>query len=204
MAQKGFSIGEAVGFGWGVMKANFWFFVGLIVINIVINAIPGLFQNANQLVLMIINLAAAVVNVIITIGMMKISLKFVNGEKAEYADLFNGYQLFWGYLGAAILYGIMVFLGTLLLVIPGIILALMFGLFGYVIVSKQLGPIYALKRSAAVTAGARWQMFLFVLVAILMNIAGAICLLVGLLATVPTTMVAAAYIYKKLDSQTTA
>jgi uncharacterized membrane protein len=75
-------------------------------------------------------------------------------------------------------------------------------MYGYVIVDRGLGPIDALKRSAAITHGARLALFGFAIVLMLLNIVGALALLIGLFVTIPISMVAMAYVYRKLDSQT--
>jgi len=46
------------------------------------------------------------------------------------------------------------------------------------------------------------DLFLFNLLLILINLLGAICLLIGLFVTIPTTMVAWAFVYRRLLAQT--
>lgn len=89
-------------------------------------------------------------------------------------------------------------IGMVLLIVPGIILALMFMLYSYFIVDKGAGAIQSIKMSVKATAGHRWQLFGFALVCVLVNIVGALLLGVGLLVTIPTTMLAGVYIYRKL------
>ena len=84
------------------------------------------------------------------------------------------------------------------MIVPGIIWAIKFQFFSYFIVDKEVGPIEALKKSAAITKGAKWDLFVFGALLGLINLAGALCVVVGLFATIPTTMVAIAFIYRKL------
>jgi uncharacterized membrane protein len=63
-----------------------------------------------------------------------------------------------------------------------------------------LGPVEALKQSGALTQGAKWNLFLFGLLLCGVNLLGALVLLIGLFATIPTTMVATAYAYRRLQS----
>ncbi len=46
--------------------------------------------------------------------------------------------------------------------------------------------------------GAKWDLFLFGLLLGLINFVGALVFLIGLFATIPTTMVAYAYVYRHL------
>jgi len=77
-------------------------------------------------------------------------------------------------------------------------LGIRFGFFQYFIVDKKTGVIDSLKRSWQITKGSVWNLFLFYLLLFGINFLGIICLLVGLFATVPTAIVAKAFVYRKL------
>jgi uncharacterized membrane protein len=89
-----------------------------------------------------------------------------------------------------------------LLIVPGIIFFIMFQYYGYFIVDKKMGPVEALKASAALTKGVRWKLFGFGLVIGLLNIGGALLLLLGLFVTIPVSQMAIAHVYRKLLPQT--
>jgi uncharacterized membrane protein len=57
----------------------------------------------------------------------------------------------------------------------------------------------SLSRSAVLTQDIKWHLVLFLIILVLLNILGAILLLVGLLVTVPVSMLAYAHAYVKLD-----
>ncbi|PIY16553.1 MAG: hypothetical protein COZ15_05435, partial [Elusimicrobia bacterium CG_4_10_14_3_um_filter_49_12_50_7] len=99
---------------------------------------------------------------------------------------------------AGLLYGIMTFLGTLLLIVPGIILGIKFMFFSYFIVDKNAGIIESLEKSAELTKGSKTNIFLLALLLWLINAAGALCLGIGLIITMPLSMTAVAYVYRKL------
>ena len=85
-----------------------------------------------------------------------------------------------------------------MLIVPGIIWGIQYMFFSYFIIDEDLGPMEALKRSAAITEGAKWDLFLFGLLLAGINLLGALCLLVGLIATIPATMLAFAFAYRRL------
>lgn len=204
MSVKKFSIKEALSFGWGIMKSNFWFFVGLLLIIWGISLVYGLLEDqiGEQSVLSLtVALVFFVLNIIITMGAIKIALKFHDGQKGKIADLFSCFYLFFKYVLGSVIYGLIVLAGLILLIIPGIIWAIKFQFFGYFIVDKELGPIESLKQSAKITKDAKWTLFLFGLLSGLINFLGALLLLVGLFATIPTTMMAKAFVYRKLLGQ---
>ena len=133
--------------------------------------------------------------------MIKIVISCAKGEKPEFGDLFNCYPLFFKYLFATILYCLIVFGGLILLIVPGIIWAIQFGFYGYYIVDENAGIMQSLSKSSALTRGVKWDLFCFNLLCFALNIAGLLCLLVGLFATLPTTMVALAHVYRSLRGQ---
>jgi uncharacterized membrane protein len=134
-------------------------------------------------------------------GLITISLKLIDGSKAELGDLFSRVHLFFKYLGGEILYGLIILAGLVLLIVPGVLWALKFALVGYFIMDRELGPVEALRKSAAATAGAKWNLFLLVLLLAGINLLGALALVVGLFATIPTTVVAVAFVYRRLLAQ---
>lgn len=60
--------------------------------------------------------------------------------------------------------------------------------------------VESLRKSTVITRGVKWKLLGFMIVAILLNILGALLLLVGLLVTIPVTMLAMAHVYTKLKS----
>ena len=70
----------------------------------------------------------------------------------------------------------------------------------YLVIDRGLGPIEAMKESWRVTKGHKWQLFFLFLALIGLNILGAIALIIGLLVTVPISMLAAAHAYRTLTS----
>jgi len=204
MASK-FSMEEAIAFGWQTFKKNIAFFIGLIVIVFVINIIPGLISDylSKRFVglVILISLATWVLQAIVSMGMIKISLAFADGKTGELGDLFACANLFFKFFLGSLLYGLIVFGGLLLLVVPGIIWAIKYQLFSYYIVDQGLGPVEAIKKSGQITDGAKGSLFLFGLLLGLINILGALALVVGLFVTIPIAMVAMAYVFRKLDSR---
>jgi len=200
---KKFSISEAIKFGWETTKQHLRFLIGVVLIISFVNLIPNitnsqLQENEASLLLAVIGIVFWVLNMLVSIGGIKISLELVDKKKAEFADLFNAYPLLINFIIGSILYALIVVVGLLLLIIPGIYLGIKLHFYSYFIVDKKLGPIEALKESSRITQGTKWQLFLFVLVMGLLNIAGALALFVGLLITIPITMMAYAYVYRKL------
>lgn len=131
-------------------------------------------------------------------------LKIARGEPVEIGVLFQGGKYFWRSVGAGLIYGIMVGLGCLLCIIPGIILGLMFGPFLYVLVDDDLPGIDCLWRAKEITEGNRLSYFVIIVACIGINLLGFLALCVGLIFTAPLTSVISAVAYCKMTGQRTA
>jgi len=108
----------------------------------------------------------------------------------------------WVLAGTAVLYGLIIFGGFLLFIVPGIIWSVKFSLWSYFVVDKGLGPVQALKASSRATMGVKWDLFGFGIVCGAINILGVLCLIIGIFATYPTVIVATALVYRQLAAQT--
>jgi len=84
--------------------------------------------------------------------------------------------LFWSYLWASIIVGVLVLLGTLALLIPGIYLAIAYTLFNYILVSEKLPARQAVKKSRLLVKDYWWDVLGRFLVLLIIFIAAAILL----------------------------
>ncbi len=83
----------------------------------------------------------------------------IDSEMSVKEVLKKSLPLFWKYLGWAILSGIIVGIGFVLFVVPGVILAVMLCFSMYVLVLEGVSPIGALKRSGELVKGFWWTVF---------------------------------------------
>jgi len=206
MSPRFFSKSEAILFGWNTLKKNFRFFLGMLAIVVVVNVLVGLVissfsEEAPKVLVMVVSVISWVLDLLISIGVIKITLKFCDQEQATYRDLFSAYRLLLNYLIGSIVYGIIVAIGFVFLIIPGIYLAVKYQFYEYLIVDKGMGPIEAIKRSGVLTEGVKRNLVLFWLALVGINILGMIALGVGLIATVPVSWLANAYVYRRLQLQ---
>jgi len=83
----------------------------------------------------------------------------IDSEMSVKEVLKKSLPLFWKYLGFAILSGIIVGIGFVLFIVPGVILAVMLCFSMYVLVLEGVSPIGALKRSRELVKGFWWTVF---------------------------------------------
>ncbi len=196
-----FSVGECVSFGWDTFKKRSWFFVGVTSVVFIVSWIGNLFASESDgTSLQLLGLVVSTL-VSIFIGMGETAL-YLHAEDnlstVEIKDLWHPQQ-FWKYVGAAILSGIIIAVGFVLLIVPGIIFSLMFMFVGYLVIDRKLGPVEALRESKRITDGHKWDLLLLFLAIIGINILGMLCLLVGLLASIPVTLLAMVHAYHTLE-----
>jgi uncharacterized membrane protein len=122
-----------------------------------------------------------IVTLWIQMGVTGASVKAARGEDIAVRDFFLAWDNVTKYILATMLYGLIVAVGTILLIIPSIIWALRYGLFGYYVVTQGAGPVEALRLSAAATEGHKGQLFGLDLLSCGIVVLGALCLGIGLL-----------------------
>lgn len=201
MVNKTFSISEALKYGWTQTKAHYAFFLVIGIIVFVITHLLDSMSKSDDVTVVVANLISIIFTLFINVGMVKVLLKIVNNSKPTHQEFFSiTPQQFFRYLGCSILYGLLVLIGLVLLIIPGIIaiVRLQFGY--YFLIEKDMGPVDALKASWDATRGHGMDLFLFVLMFAIINFIGAIFFGIGLIVTIPITMIATVFIYKKLTS----
>ena len=132
------------------------------------------------------DLLLKVFSVFLSLGATRYGHQLLNGEKPEITVLFSQGNKLVSAIGANILYFLMVILGLLFLIIPGIILAIRFSFFQQAIVEKRLGPIESLKYSWNLTRGNGLSLFGLGILSFFVLLAGGLALLFGLLWAIPT------------------
>lgn len=203
-AGKSFSISEAVKYGFNFFKANLVTFIKLGAVLIIINILTNMVTQAlkDSPLSIFWTLISMVISILVQIGSIKIILQLYDVKPLNLSNLYNQHALILRYLGATILYMFMVFVGFILLIIPGIYLAIRYQFYSFLIVDKNMGIMDSFKKSSAMTEGIKWNLFLFALALLGINILGALVLFVGLLVAIPTSVMATVYVYRKLLSQT--
>lgn len=207
------SIKEAVSFGWSTFKSRPWLFVQvgvlLFLINLAINLLQTVFEEGSRmggdqiafLAVVLSTLLGMAASFLISMGETSFFLRAHDAPgEVTIKDLWHP-EGFLKFAGASILAGVVIVVGFILLIVPGIIASILFMFVGYLVIEKGLGPIEALKESARMTKGNRMQLFLFGLALIGINLVGALALLVGLLVSIPVSFLATVHVYRALDEK---
>ncbi len=201
------SIKQAFVTGWKEVVDRPSYFMGLVFIPITVivllNIAPAALTYAPELearfLAGILFLLMVILGALFRLGLIRVALEALRGNYPDLWILLSEYRLLWKYFAIGILYGIAVVIGFILLIVPGIILLLRGSMIYLVLVDEGLGPIETLKRSFVLTKGHTFKIFLFFLVLMLVNIAGFMLLGLGLLFTIPFSLLAWAHLYRQLN-----
>lgn len=204
------SVKECFSFAWSTFKSRPWIFVqaGLLLfaVNIAVNLVQTMLESGGEasgemlafligILSMIIGMA---VSFLVSMGETAFFLRAHDAPtEASIKDLWHPAP-FWKFVGTSLLAGIIILVGLILFIVPGIIAGIMLMFVGYVVIEEKLGPINALKKSIALTKGNRWKLFQLALLTLGLNILGFLALLVGLFVTVPVSFLMAVHAYRTL------
>ena len=194
------SVKESLTFGWEAFKKDPWFFVGvtaaLTVFSMIVNSLTSGGYGLGALLGLFISFLASTV---ITIAYARMALSTAQGAHVGWEGLWAP-EHFLNMLGATILQSIIVLVGLVLLIIPGIIASLLLSMTQLSVIDKKLNPIDALKESYRLTRPHLWPLFVFMLAIIVLNLIGLVALVIGLLVTLPVSLIAVAHVYRKLTA----
>ncbi len=207
MTARRFSKGEAIRFGWNIAKGRPGFFLVVLIVYFAVVVIPAWItariepKSAFEWVLYLgIAVARVILGLVVGLGLLRVGLRFTDNEPATVGDLFSPSwsQVVANFI-ASILEAVIVSVGLLFLIVPGIFLATRLSMAPYLILDRRVGALEALRGSWALTQRSAWDLFLLALLSLLINCLGALALGIGLLWSLPTTLVAYAFVYRKLQ-----
>ena len=150
-------------------------------------------------VALILGLVMFCIGAFVRIGSTSMWLRILRGQNQSFGASFKGAGAFFlPMLGSLFLAGLAAFGGALLCIIPGIILS--FGVYfvHFMVVDKNISYVDALKASWQLTDGHKLSLFVFAILAALLNFAGILACCVGVIGTNAVVMGAIAIIYNRL------
>ena len=122
-------------------------------------------------------------------------LRAARGDKLMIKDMFAVFQNYWYAVLANLLVGIIILIGIVLLIVPGIIFACKLAFVPYLVVDRKMETIEAIKKSWEMTRGHAGTVFLMGLLAIPIALLGLICLGIGIIPAVMWIQAAFASLY---------
>lgn len=220
----GFSVGTAFGWGWRKFRENLgpFMLVALVIVAVMlvlgtirvavvagtdaaIDPATGQVENAGLFGTslffgLLLALVQFVVSVVVSAGIIKGALDITQGRPLEIGTMFRGFSL--GQLViAAILTSLLTFVGLIACIVGAFVVAFFLSFTTYFIVDEGQSATSAMRASFDFTKANAGDLLLLFLAIIGANILGACLCGVGLLVSVPVTILAQAYAYRALRRQ---
>lgn len=202
MTRHHFSFKDAFLFGWAKTRQHYWFSVlTFIMVAIVIGATQ-------------VPLLQTLMSLMAALSVVSVSLLIVRGQHFSFESLFAPLlspKKVCKFIAITVLYSVPVILtavflyfvpaklASLIIIIPSVYLAVRLKFFPYMVVEHEDASMRNLiEMSFKLTKGHFWMVFVFLLLLAILNILGAMFFGVGLLATIPVSVFATAYVYDRL------
>lgn len=164
---------------------------------------PGEFYQPTSgvsLISVVLEIISQIVALFLSMGATKVGLDLIKGRPSQVGDIFSqGDKLVNGII-ASILFWIMLLIGFVLLIVPGIIVFIRFAHYQSAIVEKNLSGIDALKYSWNLTRGNGLSLFGLAILTFLIAVAGLLALVVGLIVAIPVVWLAQLIAYRYLHA----
>ena len=123
----------------------------------IVNAGFGITYKVQNPIAAILN---AVISIFFLLGAISYFMRIARGEEPELKELFSKGSIFLKVLVSSILAGLLITLGSILFVIPGIILAFAYSMIEYIYIDNpDIGITEVMKKSREMMKGHKWQLF---------------------------------------------
>jgi len=146
-----------------------------------------------------LGLISSLVAAPLALGFSIYALNLFRNGSADYNNIFDGFKSLGKILGVYFIMIILVILGMILLIVPGIILGLGFSMAYFVMIDKpELGVVDTLKESWRIMKGNKTKLLGLNLRFIPWAILGILCLVVGVVFVLPWMQLSYASFYEEI------
>jgi uncharacterized membrane protein len=211
-----FNIEEVFAQAWTLTKKHFWLMLGVgavtMIISYTIEGIKYLFLAGSKemgfmylpyAVFLVVGFAASL---ILGFNTYRMIFDMVDGKSTKIMDLFKWDNTISSRLGkwlvANFVLGFIIFIGFILLIVPGIYLAIRYAYVNMLLIEKDITIKEAFKKSSDMTQGEKWHLIGMFLVCAIVVMIGLILLVIGLVPAVMIVTFASVLVYRKLESHT--
>lgn len=157
----------------------------------------------NNNIEIILDLSSLLLSGVLTLGISKFLLNLTKKDSsAKFTDSFSGFNVYFKTLGLNILLGIIIGIGTIFLVVPGLIFALMFSQTFFILSEdNEKGIIQCLSESREMMIGYKFDYFVLMLSFLGWWLVSALTLGIGALWVYPYQKLTEANFYLEIKSK---
>ena len=197
--------GWAYGYGWETLKKHF---VNLLVVTLILmvaQSLSGFTGRSND-----VSFSEGSISFIIwlliagpvSFSSMWVFLRAARGDEYEIKDAFACFGTnYFEIMLANFLTTIIIVIGVVFLIIPGIIFGVKLAFVPYLVMDKQMKAMDAIKLSWKMTDGYFWQIFLVGFLAVFIVIGGLILLVIGIFPAIMWINASMASLYLSVESK---
>lgn len=183
----GLDASDCISQGWAMVKPNLGIFIIGSIIYMVISIAVGLTQ-----------IGSFILGGPLMGGFFVFCFKALDGKTPEIGDLFKGFSRFLQLMLLYIVMGVIVAVGMVLLIVPGIYLVVAYTFAIPLVIDQNLGFWEAMELSRK-TVGKQWgSVFVLLLLNALVILLGILALGVGIIVALPVSMCSITYAYTRL------
>jgi hypothetical protein len=209
------SYSQVLRFGWEKLKAHWKLLAVYMLVLILFNAVTGFIgsglENVSSALAMVFNILITIAGLFVGIAQIKLILRIVDGNASN--DLKAELTVFKEFLArsahqvlpyflASFAYALLVIVGLILLIVPGIVFAIKYQYVMYLVVDKGMGVKEAFRVSGEITQGKKLWLLGFGFVSGILVLLGLIALIIPGIIVAGVVTIGSMYIYRQLSSAT--
>lgn len=202
------AVSDTLGLGWATLKKFFPELILILFIVIIFSLPMGLVdaffdkESFGHMFFSIFNVFyGLIIMAPLAYGARYLCLKAVRGEAFNVNEIFMAYRQTLQIALASLLVGVIVGVGIVLLIVPGIIFACRLSMVPYLLMDRRLQAVDAVRQSWEITRGHAWSIFGLGFVSFWLAIAGLICLVVGIFPVIIWINLAFAAMYRGITEK---
>jgi hypothetical protein len=184
-------LGNYIKVGWDLFIQYPYGFIGFCLLNILI-------QVALHSIPYLGSLVSFAVSPALMMGNFVVAAKLLHRQAPQFRDFFSGFYCFWPLFLVSLVSSILIGIGMVLLIIPGIYLFVGYLFSSGLVLDHRLDFWPAMELSRRTVTPMWFSFFVFMLLLIIINLAGTLLLVLGLLATIPISFCAWTAAYSDL------
>lgn len=213
-AAQPWDVGEVVSLAFDQFKRTWGVLIGAFIVDAIVAGLPGQIpqviaqsgaMDPTDPAFLAINgvctLIGLALGAFMASGLIKIYVTAARGGEPAFGDLFSGGSKTLKILATQFLMGFAILIGFLLLIVPGIILALGLAFSTYYVADADMGPIDAMKASWEATNGSKGKLFLLGIVGFLIVLVGIIACCIGAIPAAAIVTLANAIVFIRISGR---
>lgn len=198
-----FTISEVFSISWKSLKEQIWVLAGLFIGYMILSMMLSMFvmpAQGSAIGSLIVNLILWIFSGIFLLGYLKNIFQALDGEEPQFSAYGQQARKIITYLLTSLLVSVIIMIGAVFLIIPGLYLALRLQYSFTCIVEENTGVIDSIKRSWNITQGHVLELLLLALTMIGISIIGIILFGIGIFVAIPLIYTMYCYSFRKLNT----